>query len=157
MHIISLGILEEKPYTSGEDLIPIIIPLPTTAFIHRLETSFEVINRNRLEGRCKDMSNARISLNAILPASVNQKRLQSMCARESVQDGKMLRPEVDHGHRLSVRSEDVAPETEFAGVVHSHLDKGDAPAGEEEGSGAHAVDGGQEVVAFVARFFQAPE
>jgi hypothetical protein len=112
----------KKPYNGPEDLISIIIPLPAAALIHRFETGLEVVNRNRFERRCKDMPDARISLTAIFPPRVNQKRLQNMGARESVQDGKMLRPEVDHGHRLSVWSLDVAPETELAGVVHGHLD-----------------------------------
>lgn len=88
-----------------------------------------MMNRNRFERRCKNMPEARISLHAIFPPRVNQKRLENMGARESVQDGKMLRPEVDHRHWQSVGSKDVAPETEFAGVVHGHLDEGDARAG----------------------------
>lgn len=129
MHIISFRGEKKKPYTGRKDLIAIVIPLPAAALINRLQTGFEVMDRNRFERRGKDMADARISLNAIFPARVNQKRLQNMGARNSVQDGKMLRAEVDHGHRLSVVSEDVAPETEFAGVVHGHLDKGDARAG----------------------------
>ena len=128
MHIICLGV-RSRPYISREDLIAIIIPLPTAALINESETVFEVMNRHRLERRCKDMADARIRLNAILPSCVNQKRLQNMGARNSVQDGKLLRPEVDHGHGLSVWSEDMAPEAEFAGVVHGHLDKGDTSAG----------------------------
>jgi hypothetical protein len=80
------------------------------------------MNRNRFERRCKDMADTEIRPNAIFPARVNQKRLQNMGARHRVQDGKMLRPEVDHGHRLSIRSEDVTPKTEFAGVVRGHFD-----------------------------------
>jgi phage gp16-like protein len=119
----------KKTYTGGEDLIAIIVSLPAAALIDRLETVLEMMNRKCFERRCKDMAEARISLNAILPPSVNEKRLQNMGARDSVQDGKVLRPEIDHGHRLSVRPEDMAPETELAGVVHGHLDEGDARAG----------------------------
>ena len=110
-------------------MIAIIIPLPAAALIHGLETGFEVMNRDCFESRGKDMPEGWIGLKAIFPPRVNQKRLQNMGARESVQDRKMLRPEVDHRHRLSVWSEDMPPETEFAGVVHGHLDEGDARAG----------------------------
>lgn len=127
-HQICLG-GKKKPYTGRKDLIAIIIPLPAAALIHRFETGLEVMNRNRFERCCKDMPESRISLHAVFPPCINQKRLQNIGARQSVQDRKMLRPEVDHRHRLSVGSKDVAPETEFAGVVHGHLDEGDARAG----------------------------
>jgi hypothetical protein len=103
-------------------LIAIIIPLPAAALIHGLETGFEVVNRDCFESRGKDMPEGRIGLNAIFPPRVNQKRLQNMSARNRVQYGKMLRSKIDDGHRQSVVSEDVAPEAEFAGVVHGHLD-----------------------------------
>ena len=137
-------------YASCEDLIAIVVPLPATSFINVFQTVLEVVNRNSFECRGKDVTDARVSLGTVFPSSVNEECLQNVRARDSVQDGKVLRAEVNNRHWLSVVSLDVAPETEFAGIVYGHLDQRDTRASQEEGSCSHAVDCGKEVIAFAS-------
>lgn len=147
----------EVSYASREDLIAIVVTLPSTSLVDRFQAVLEVMNRNGLERRRKNVSDARVSLDTIFPSSVNEECLQNMGTRDSMQNRQMLSAEVDHRHWLAVVALDVATEAEFAGVVHRHLDQRDTCASKEEGSGSHAVDGGKEVVAFASELLQTAE
>jgi hypothetical protein len=129
-------------YLGLEDLIPVIVPMPATAFIHRFEAGLEMMSCDCFERCCEGMADPRISVLITKPhSSMNKKRLKDMGSRNRVKDRKMLGTEVNHGHRLPIVTKDVSPETEFTGVVNRHFDEWNTPTSQKESSCRHAVDG----------------
>lgn len=133
----------EIAHISLDNLVKIIVSLPAAALIYEFEASLEVVDCKCLEGCSEGMADPWISILrvAIFHSSVDEERLEDMRSGNGVKNRKMLGTEVDDRHRLPVVTKDMSPETEFAGVVNSHLDQWDTATSQEKCSGGHAVDG----------------
>lgn len=114
----------------------LIISMPTTALIQRLDTLLEVLYRNSLECSRDGMSYARI--NFPIPENgrgMHEKCLKNMILRDSVQDRQMLGTELDDGHCLAVMTRYFPSRAELGCVVDCDFEDGDCGARQEKCAG----------------------
>lgn len=118
-------------YLTLESLIMLIVSMPATTLVQRLNALLKVLYRNSLERSRDSMSHARV--NFPVPKngrSMYQKCLKNMILCDCVQYREMLGTKLDDRHCLAVVSCDFSPHTELGCVVDCHFEHGDCGAGE---------------------------
>jgi hypothetical protein len=115
-----------------ESLIMLIISMPTTPLIQRLDTFLKILYRNSLKRSRDSMSHARINFHISENGrSMYEKRLKDMILRNRMEDGEMLGAKLDDGHCFAVVARDFSSHTELGCVVNCDFEDGDCGAGQK--------------------------